>query len=348
MQRSKVFILYTGGTFGMRPASEGSNSLEPGSWEQIMQYMPSVNNHAYFDHFKNVDFSFDTLDPVVDSSDISPKTWQDIAAVIQANYEDYSGFVVIHGTDTMAYTASALSFILEGLDKPVILTGSQLPVFHPRTDAITNLSNAIYLAAYDSFEIEKIPEVCICFNDDILRGNRSVKSSTLDFEGFSSPNHDNLGHLEQDILINSNLLRKAGDQLNLKTGFSEKVVNVTIFPGYNPSVLLKLVNEGEIEGVVLKTFGAGNLPHSPIWNDLVQACEAQGVLILAMTQCQNGSIDLGKYKSSQVLMSKAVVGGYDISSEAALTKLMWVIGNYPKAERANILASDLRGEITAS
>ncbi len=346
MAKSKVFILYTGGTFGMQALDSAKSGLRPGSWDQILQYMPAVNKSPYFDHFKNVSFNFAALDPVVDSSDISTDTWKSISETIEAHYNDHDGFVVIHGTDTMAYTASALSFVFQGLSKPIILTGSQLPVFHPRTDAITNLSNAIYIAAYKSFDLIKVPEVCICFNDDILRGNRAVKSSTLDFEGFSSPNFRNLGHLEQDILINKNLLLEDGLQLDMKTGFSRKVVNVTIFPGYDPSVLLKLVTDRQIEGVVLKTFGAGNLPHSDKWTELVRACEENGVLILATTQCQNGSIDLGKYKSSEVLMSDHVIPGFDITSEAALTKLMWVIGNYPFDERAAVLASNLRGEIS--
>ncbi|MFY0643665.1 MAG: asparaginase [Bacteroidia bacterium] len=343
--KSKVFILYTGGTFGMQESED--KGLVPRDWDEILKFMPAVNNDGYFSHFKNVEFTFDTLDEIVDSSDITPDTWKQIAAKIAENYEDHSGFIVIHGTDTLAYTASALSFVLEDLDKPVILTGSQLPVFHPRTDAITNLSNAIYIAAYDSFELECIPEVCICFNDDLLRGNRSSKSSTLDLEGFQSPNHPNLGQLEQDISIESSLLRpqnKSG--LKVKSEFSDRVVNVTVFPGYNPAVLIMMVEEGLLQGIVLKTFGSGNLSNHPGWTQLVKACEENEVLILATTQCLNGSIKLGKYKASEQLISENVISGFDITSEAALTKLMWVIGNYPMAERKAVLSQNIRGEMS--
>ena len=345
--KSKVFILYTGGTFGMQESED--KGLVPTDWDQILSHMPAVKQNGYFSHFKNVDFTFDTLETIVDSSDIGPDTWKQIAAKIADNYEDHSGFIIIHGTDTLAYTASALSFILEDLDKPVILTGSQLPVFHPRTDAITNLSNAIYIAAYESFGLNCIAEVCICFNDDLLRGNRSSKTSTLDLEGFQSPNHPNLGHLEQDISIDTALINKAkGNGLKVKDQFSDKVVNVTVFPGYNPAVLIMMVEEGLLEGIVLKTFGSGNVSNKGEWQKLVQACVEHNVLILATTQCLHGSIKLGKYKASHQLISPNILSGFDITSEAALTKLMWVIGNYPMAERRAVLSQSIRGEMSES
>ena len=181
------------------------------SWFQvigisIIPYLPSMQDKDFFGHFKGIEFSFANLDKPVDSSNISPETWKQIGSKIYDNYYDHDGFIIIHGTDTLAYTASALSFMLEGLAKPVVLTGSQLPVFHPRTDAIVNLSNAIYIAGYKNFNLPCIPEVCICFNDDILRGNRSVKSSTNDFEGFDSPNFEHLGWLEQQIEINQKVV----------------------------------------------------------------------------------------------------------------------------------------------
>lgn len=333
----------------MRPASETDQSLVPGSWDQLLKYMPAVNDNSYFSHFKDVDFTFSTLDDIVDSSNITPGNWKEIAAVIQDNYEEHTGFVIIHGTDTLAYTASALSFMFQNLGKPVVITGSQLPVFHPRTDAIANLSNSIYIAAYQSFNLPMISEVCICFNDDILRGNRSVKRSTHDFEGFSSPNFDHLGWLDLDIAINTSLeLIRPNGPFEVIDSFSDKVVNVTLFPGYDPKVLFKLIEERAIEGIVLKTFGSGNISNNPIWENIVEKCIENDVLILATTQCQNGSIDLGKYKASEVLLSHNVVNGYDITSEAALTKLMWVIGNYDMQERRKQLTQNIRGEITIS
>lgn len=342
--QSNVYILYTGGTFGMKTTKNG---LQPSTWEEIIGYLPAIKNQTYFHYFAEIDFTFDTLEPVVDSSDITPATWERIARRIEKNYATHDGFIILHGTDTLAYTSSALSFMFQNLSKPIVLTGAQLPIFHPRTDGIINLSNAIYIAGYKSFGIDCIPEVCICFNDDVLRGNRAVKTSTNDFEGFSSPNFDNLAHLEQNIAVTTHLIYQPNNkELKLLTGFSERVVNVTVFPGYNASVLLELVQENKLDGIVLRTFGAGNLPTGEQWKTLINACEKHKTIILATTQCPNGQIELGQYASSNVLKSTNVVDGKDITPEAALTKLMWVIGNYDETDRRGMLAKNLRGEIS--
>ena len=342
--KSKVYILYTGGTFGMKRTADG---LTPSSWQEIIDYLPAIKNQTYFNYFSEIDFTFETLEPVVDSSDITPETWKRIATSIYDNYSSHDGFIVLHGTDTLAYSASALSFILKNLKKPVVLTGAQLPIFHPRTDGIVNLSNAIYIAGYKSFDLACIPEVTICFNDDLLRGNRAVKTSTNDFEGFSSPNYENLAHMEQNISINEHLLiRNSKEELLLLTSFSDSVVNVTVFPGYNSKPLLDLVKSDKLSGIVLKTFGAGNLPSGPQWTELISACEKHSTIILATTQCPNGQIELGQYAASNTLRSDAVVDGKDITSESALTKLMWTIGNYPYEKRRSILAKNIAGEMT--
>ncbi|MEY2923742.1 MAG: hypothetical protein RLZZ337_282 [Bacteroidota bacterium] len=344
---TNVFILYTGGTFGMK--SLGNQGLEPSTWQEIIDYLPAIKNQTYFNFFSEIHFTFETLEPVVDSSDMNPQIWERIAERIYQNYNQNDGFIIIHGTDTLAYTASALSFMFENLAKPIVLTGAQLPIFHPRTDGIVNLSNAIYIAGYKSFDLPCIPEVCICFNDDLLRGNRAVKTSTNDFEGFSSPNFENLAFMEQNIVVKEELLYKPNDKtLRIKSQFSDKVVNVTIFPGYNVQALQELVTQRKIEGIVLKTFGAGNLPNNQYWRDLIKNCEQNNVIILATTQCPNGKIEIGHYAASKLLESHSVVRGNDITSEAALTKLMWVIGNYPPEARVEILARNLRGEISAS
>ncbi len=324
------------------------NGLEPSSWEEIIEYLPAIKDQTYFKHFSKVNFTFKTLKPVVDSSNMNPQTWNKIAKIIDVNYHNHDGFIIIHGTDTLAYTASALSFIFRNLAKPIVLTGAQLPIFHPRTDGIINLSNAIYIAGYKSFNIDCIPEVSICFNDDLLRGTRAVKSSTNDFEGFSSPNFNNLASLEQKISIHNNYVWKGnpGTKFEVVPKFSAKVVNVTVFPGYNIQALLNLVNTDKLEGIVLKTFGSGNLPSDESWKTLIRSCEEHEVVILATTQSLNGGITIGQYASSNLLKSKVVVNGYDITSEAALTKLMWVIGNYPYGKRAEILSKNLRGELT--
>jgi L-asparaginase len=340
---SKVYILYTGGTFGMLKTAEG---LTPGNWSSIIDYLPSRNGSTFFDNFKNVSFTFDVLDPPVDSSDINPSQWGAIGDLIREHYQSHDGFIIIHGTDTMAYTASALSFILQGLQKPVILTGAQLPIFHPRTDGVVNLSNAIYLAGHEAFGLPKLPEVMICFNDDLLRGNRTSKVSTNDFEGFDSPNYPNLASLEQEIVVNTNVvLHRKEKELKLLEKFSNKVVNVTVFPGYNPQILTRLIKQKEIKGIVLKTFGSGNLPNDKAWEELVTLCKTHKVQVLATTQCPNGGVDIGKYSASNVLVNEVVTDGKDITSEAALTKLMWVIGNFPADERSSTLRESISGEI---
>ncbi len=343
--QTNVFVLYTGGTFGMK--SFGSQGLEPSSWQEIIDYLPAIKNQNYFNFFSEINFTFETLEPVVDSSDMNPEIWERIANRIYNSYDANDGFIVIHGTDTLAYTASALSFMFENLAKPIVLTGAQLPIFHPRTDGIVNLSNAIYIAGYKSFDLPCIPEVCICFNDDLLRGNRAVKSSTNDFEGFSSPNFENLAYMEQNITIKENLVYKPNNKaLKLYSKFSDRVVNVTIFPGYNVLALQELVKQRKIEGIVLKTFGAGNIPNNEYWKELITNCEENNVIVLATTQCPNGKIEIGQYAASRLLDSSCVVKGNDITSEAALTKLMWVIGNFEPKVRTEMLSKNLRGEIS--
>lgn len=341
--RSSIFILYTGGTFGMK---ESANGLEPSTWAEIIEYLPAIKNKTYFNHFSSIEFTFETLVPVVDSSDMSPAIWKNIADCIHQNYESHDGFIIIHGTDTLAYTASALSFMFENLSKPIVLTGAQLPIFHPRTDGIINLSNAIYIAGYKRFELPCIPEVCICFNDDLLRGNRAIKSSTNDFEGFSSPNFEYLASLEQRIQVSKNILPQPKEELQILSHFSNKVVNVTVFPGYNVAALQDLVDNRKIEGIVLKTFGSGNLPNDESWKHLVKSCEKNEVIILATTQSANGRIEIGQYAASSFLKNKIVANGKDITSPAALTKLMWVIGNFEFKDRIKMLSKSLRGEIS--
>ena len=342
--KSSIFILYTGGTFGMKESNHG---LEPSTWDEIIEYLPAIKNQPYFNHFSSIQFTFETLEPVVDSSDINPGTWKRIADCIQDNYDSHDGFIIIHGTDTLSYTASALSFMFENLAKPIVLTGAQLPIFHPRTDGIINLSNAIYIAGYKRFDLACIPEVCICFNDDLLRGNRSIKSSTNDFEGFSSPNFENLANLEQRIQISKNILPlPKHNQLEILHQFSQKVVNVTVFPGYNVAALQDLVDQKKIEGIVLKTFGSGNLPNDDSWNQLIKSCERNEVVILATTQSANGRIEIGQYAASNFLKNPIVANGKDITSPAALTKLMWVIGNFEFKDRIKKLSENLRGEIS--
>ena len=321
--------------------------LQPADWKQILDHLPAIRHASYFDHFGDVEFTFDTLEDVIDSSDMKPESWVEVANRIRDHYDNHDGFVILHGTDTMAFTACALSYMLANLAKPVVLTGAQLPVFHTRTDAVVNLSNAIYVAAYQVTGLPCIPEVVVCFNDKLWRGNRTVKSSTNDFEGFSSPNYVHLARLEQHIHVNRQALLKPGEgSLNIIQGFSNQVVSATIFPGYKLDALQDLVVSRKIKGVVLNTFGAGNLPSYLDWDRFFLLCKKNEVLILAITQSVNGSIESGRYKSGKALSSHDVINGMDLTSEAALTKLMWVIGNFDYLEAVEMCKHCLRGEFT--
>lgn len=203
MKKTKVFVLYTGGTIGMAPKNSAINdsSLVPQSWEQLQQYMPSIHPDGYFSKVRNIEFEYESFSELLDSSQLDISHWVQMAEAIESRYEEFDGFIIIHGTDTMAYTASGLSFIFQNLAKPVVLTGSQLPISHSRTDAIMNFSNAIHIAGAKAFGLEPINEVTVCFNDRLLRGNRCTKASTNVFEGFVSPDYPPLAELEESIKI---------------------------------------------------------------------------------------------------------------------------------------------------
>jgi L-asparaginase len=347
---AKIFILYTGGTIGMAPSnpSDPKSALEPKAWEQLAQYMPSIQSGGYFTK-KGITCSYHSFKTPIDSSQITPEHWIQIAEEIEANYDDFDGFIIIHGTDTMAYTASVLSFIFQNLGKPVVLTGSQLPISHSRTDAINNFSNAIHIAAAGVFGLPVIAEVMICFHDRLLRGNRSSKASTNDFDGFESPNYHPLGRLGEHIYLNQNLIMApASDQkpFGLTKKLNTNVLDISIFPGLKPCTLRRLLDDKEVEGVILRCFGAGNAPMNKKFLDVLSEASSKGTLILNISQCVKGKVNMHKYKVGKKLLEAGVIGGSDMTKEAALTKMMWVLANVKKAKRVQSLCTDLRGELS--
>ncbi len=347
MPSAKLLILYTGGTIGMGHEIPGdSNSpLIPQGWEFLQKAMPALSLDGFFTKEKGIEFTYKSFDHVIDSSEFNPNHWAEILETLSKNYINSDGFIIIHGTDTMAYTASALSFALQNLGKPVVLTGSQLPIFHPRTDAISNLSNAIHIAAAKVFNLPVIPEVLICFNDKLLRGNRSTKSSSKDFSGFESPSFPELGSLEQSIQIRDKyILNIPTEPFCVLPNFETNIIIITLFPGFNPEILSRLANDKQLKGVILRTFGSGNAPSSEIFINAIQLLMDKGKTILNISQCQEGFVNMKAYKTGKNLYKCGVISGADMTLEAATAKMMWLLGN--EKNISLLLGENLRGELS--
>jgi len=350
MAKTRLFILYTGGTIGMGPQNpEVSDSpLIPQSWEQLQRYMHSIHEDGYFSKVKNIEFEYHSFPVLLDSSQLDISHWIQMAKEIEKRYDDFDGFIIIHGTDTMAYTASGLSFIFNNLNKPVVLTGSQLPISHSRTDAITNFSNAIHIAGAKAFGLPPINEVSICFNDRLLRGNRSTKASTNVFEGFVSPDYPPLAELEEAIKVKTRNLMEAPDgAFSINTNLNPNVIILTLFPGFRVEHLQKLIEDDEIDGLIIKTYGSGNAPCTEPFLSCLKQAKKQGTTILFTTQCLQGGVKLGKYAASDVFRPIGVTSGGDLTNEAALAKMMWVLGQKSSAaEVEKLLQTNMRGEVT--
>jgi len=319
-----------------------TGSLVPIDFRNITAHVPELRKFGYDLH--SVSFN-----PVKDSSNIDPEVWIKMADIIEESYNDFDGFVVLHGTDTMAYTASALSFMLENLSKPVILTGSQLPIGLLRTDGRENLITAIEIAAARENGVPAVPEVCIYFDNKLTRGNRTTKMSAEHFDAFYSPNYPPLAEVGLHLrYFNKTIGYPSKDQkLIVHKNFDTNVAILKLFPGINRKLVKAIINTEGLRGLIMETFGSGNAPTYQWFLDDLKHYIDSGGIILNVTQCHGGSVEMGLYETSRQMLEAGVVSGKDITSEASVTKLMHLLGRYSSPEEVvQSLNRSLAGEIT--
>lgn len=340
-QDISILIIYTGGTIGMVHDPE-SGSLIPIDFRHVTDHVPELRKLGFDIH--SVSF-----DPVKDSSNIDPDVWIRLAEIIENSYYDFDGFVILHGTDTMAYTASALSFMLENLSKPVVLTGSQLPIGLLRTDGRENLITAIEIAASIENEAPAVPEVCVYFDNKLTRGNRTTKLSADHFDAFDSPNYHPLAEAGLHLKYSRDLIRypQQNKKLEVHKAFDNNVGILKLYPGMNRNFVQAILNTKELRGLIIETFGSGNAPTYDWFLSDLKNFIGKGGIIYNVTQCHGGSVEMGLYETSRQMLAAGVVSGRDITSEASVTKLMYLLGRYGSTEKViENLKRSLAGEIS--
>ena len=333
----KILLLYTGGTIGM-VRSAANAPLKPFDFSNLLKQIPELS-------LLDCEITPKTLDKPLDSSDIQPDNWISIAQVIEENYNDFDGFVILHGTDTMAYTASALSFIFENLKKPIILTGSQLPIGDLRTDAKENLITALHLASIID-EKNPLPEVCVYFEYKLYRGNRVTKISAENFKAFASPNYPTLADSGVHLHLNKEVIAKTNHFPTLfHHQFQERIMLIKLFPGMQNN-WFDFIIEKDIKGLIIETYGSGNAPSNLDFLKGLERIVAHQIPILNITQCYGGSVQQGLYANSKTLAEIGIISGNDLTTEAAIAKMMFLLALEDKQTFDTLITQDLRGEMS--
>ncbi|MFB1022184.1 MAG: asparaginase [Vicingaceae bacterium] len=338
---AELLLIYTGGTIGMVEDAE-SGALHPLNFDQLEKEIPELKK-------LECNITVKSLKVPIDSSNMSIIIWRELLELIEENYSEFDGFVIMHGSDTMAYTASAISFLLENVNKPIIFTGSQLPIGKIRTDGKENLITAIEIAAARENGRPIVPEVALYFEYSLYRANRTTKVSAENFEAFQSPNYPLLAEAGVHIKYNRYAIRKWEDaRLIARKNIIDNVASIKVFPGLRRDVFQAIANLPSLKGLILETFGSGNVPSDSWFAEEITGLNERGVIVLNVTQCTTGSVIQGKYETGVHLEQAGVISGRDMTFEAAITKLMYLLScdELTAMEKINYVNVNIRGEIS--